>query len=186
VTIKKISDYSYKNINKFKTILPNTVEYNIFAPAYHPYYIYPPPSNIPSKDIDILFFGVMNDRRNKMKEELVKRFPEKNILFSFEYGKTMEYSFRSKIVLVIHYYIECNPIDFYRINKLICNKIFIIHEQIQDEEKSIELKNHLVLSEYSDIPAKCEYYLNNPEEMEQKTTFLEKIFREKYDMNKIM
>ena len=184
VNIQKISDYSYKNIYKFKTFMPKTVKYNIFAAMYDPYYIVG--TQIQTRDIDILFFGALNDRREQIKNELEEKLINKKILFINNFKETMDYSFRSKMVLVIHFYKECNPIDFYRINKLICNKIPIIHEEVQQEEKESEeyklLSKYLVFTSASDIPSTCDYYLRNYDDLIDKTDRLFSVFKEKFSM----
>lgn len=73
------------------------------------------------RDIDIFFAGCRNERRAKIYENLKKRYPEKNILFDFEYSyadqsKLTEVLHRSKIVLNIPFY-EHRILETHRIHK---------------------------------------------------------------------
>lgn len=57
------------------------------------------------KDIDILFYGSINDHRAKLLNELAKR--HKVCVLTFEWNNLDNYIMRSKILLNIHYYYEC-------------------------------------------------------------------------------
>lgn len=179
--IKYIGDYTYKNLNKFKTLLPN-IETNILCPLFHKNFIINNPikkineNNILNDNIDILFFGSLNNRRIKIKNDLNEYFKNKNlnIIFCYDYENTLYYFKKSKIVLVINFYEEDFPIDYYRITQLICNKVFIIHEDVQKEDKKSNeyklLSKSLVFTEYDDICKTCEKYLNISENKKNEIT----------------
>ena len=58
-----------------------------------------------NKDIDILFYGSMNDHRRKILDELKKRY---KVSIVEAWGDALDqYILRSKILLNIHYYYEC-------------------------------------------------------------------------------
>tara|TARA_B100001094_G_C18132183_1_gene772898 strand:+ start:386 stop:1270 length:885 start_codon:yes stop_codon:yes gene_type:complete len=123
-----------------------------------------------NKKIDILFFGSLNKRRLAIKEELEKY--SLNVVFGefTDYNKLYEAISNSKIILVIHYYDEDLVIDHFRINILLSNKIFIIHEEIQKNEDYDDFRDNLIFSKYEEIVSNCLRYLNLSEEDRQLIT----------------
>ena len=73
------------------------------------------------RDIDILFVGSKNDRREAVYKRLVERYPDKKIEFHFDWkhGNQQEMTkllHRAKVVLNIPYY-ESGILESHRINK---------------------------------------------------------------------
>lgn len=164
VNIKCICDYSYKNIEKYKNILPN-ISYVIYCPMYHNSFTKSIFNNNNNKNIDILFYGNMNSlRRINIQKQLTNHLPHRNILFTCDFPNTIKNIINSKIVIVIHFYEEDLPIDYYRIYQLICNNVFVIHEDVQIEDKSCTqyklLSESFVFCDYDKFPDMCEKYLN--------------------------
>jgi len=112
--------------------------------------------NEDAKDIDILFFGKVNDKRKEILDKIEKKLVIKNI-YSPEIFK---YVMRSKIVLSLVFHEKSNA-DWTRIAPLLSNNVFIIAEQCADKRFN-KLKDHIVIGNSGDIPDLCTYYLNNP------------------------
>ena len=122
-----------------------------------------------NKDIDIFFYGRLNDRRKNIIDILKKKY---NVfIISASSGenenKTIcQYIERSKIVLNI-LYDDCNMIfDYYRNSFLIANKILLVTEypKIFDfniEKSIVDIENNLILANYEDIITIIDNYLNN-------------------------
>ena len=157
-----IWDYEYENINYLKLSFNNCF---FVPPSYNVLLENMIPKNN-NKDIDILFFGGINFRRKQIRNKLRASTKDLKIHFrQFEnWNEQKPYIARAKIVIVVHFYEEDMPIDYYRINSLIANKIFIIHEDVQDIEKSQELYKELIISKYENISNTCIEWLNKTQE----------------------
>jgi len=108
------------------------------------------------KDIDVLFFGTINKRR----EEILKRI--ENIyavdkVFGIELQRLID---RSKIVLSVHHYENPNN-DMARLAPLISNRVFVVAEKFNDARYEY-LKDKFVVTETEKLNEVCQYYLANP------------------------
>lgn len=110
------------------------------------------------KDIDILFYGTNNDRRNNIINELRKHYPAKNIVnFNVVSNKDLcNYIERSKIVINILYYQDNVIFDYYRNSFLISNKVLLISEYPKYIDYSIEIglenvDENLIFSTYENF-----------------------------------
>jgi hypothetical protein len=94
------------------------------------------------KDIDILFLGSINERRQLIINQLQKKYRVcvyNNINDIDEYCNIIE---RSKIVLNIYSKDINKPFDYYRLALLYSNKIFVISEQ--PEHLDLKYQNNLL------------------------------------------
>ena len=189
--IHHILDYSHKNINILKNEFPN-IPMDIFAPLYDETYIINEIEQRDINNIDILFFGSLSRRRKVIHSLLKNYFKNKNlnIVFCLDQQNSFYYSKISKIVLSIAYCEGNKAIDYYRISQLINNKIFVIHENVQEEEKTDIyniLSTSLIFCDYFEICRKCEIYLNMTQDERNKiceNTL--NIYKQYFDMNKKM
>lgn len=156
--IKMIWEYTLKNIEILKTKTNKEIHfipplYNIFAEQHFN-------KQNCEKDIDFLFYGGMNNRR----EFIINKLKEKyNVVVhkSTRYQNLYNLLYRTKIVIILFYYPNNSPIDFYRLSFPISNKIFVIHEDIQEEEKENKIKfNKIIFSKYDEFIDTCEKYIN--------------------------
>ena len=83
------------------------------------------------KDIDVLFYGGINERRKLILHELEARGLKVNILSEIYGRERDQYIARAKIVLNIHYY-DMAIFESARIHYLLNNKVFIVTEQSVD------------------------------------------------------
>jgi hypothetical protein len=115
-----------------------------------------------SKPIDILFYGCMNERR----EKILSKISNITILDSKDqnswYPKIWNKIRNSKIVLSVHYYEPSNN-DFHRVASLLANKTFVIAEKSSLDEEYNKNEGFLTFK-YDEIPDACQYYLNNTKE----------------------
>lgn len=117
----------------------------------------------PVKDIDVLFYGSISERRAVI---LRKLFDEK-INFVPLYGaygsERDEYIARSKIVLNIHFFKECyfEPI---RVGYLLNNGVFVISEESSNKEDENVMADCIAVCPYDKLVEKCMYYLAHEEE----------------------
>lgn len=114
-----------------------------------------------AKEIDVLFYGVLSERRKK-------------ILDSINCNKTIlhespgicgldlwKYINKSKIVLNISCYDNRFEPDWVRLAPLLSNKVFVITESVGDKNFS-SLSPHIAISDYENIPTIVKHFLKNP------------------------
>ena len=168
-----IFDYNPINIKYYKNTYPNIkiyyipLLYNIFLENYYNSNILKK-INYNEKDIDIIFFGTINERRNNILQPLKEKY---NILiisdiFLLSHSELFNYIERSKIILNIYYYYDNFVFDYYRNSLLLSNKIFLISEYPHNIDLNIEtnleyIENNLILSNYENIINTVDNYLNN-------------------------
>jgi GT2 family glycosyltransferase len=112
------------------------------------------------EDIDVLFYGSINDRRKQILEALKESGLNIVTLFGAYGGKRDEYIARAKIILNIHYY-EAKLFEIVRISYLLANKKFIISEPGSDIEFEKIFDGGIVFSKIEDIANDCHKYLKN-------------------------
>jgi len=110
------------------------------------------------KDIDILFYGSINNRRANILNRLKQR-AKTEVLFGV-YGRERDsYIARSKIVLNMHYY-PMQVMEQVRISYLLNNKCFVISEYSSHNPYG----EGIVTAKYDELIDVCEYYLTKPDE----------------------
>jgi hypothetical protein len=165
-----IAEYSVLNLKNIKKEYPKVkikylpILYNNYLEEY---YISNIEKKIPinEKDIDIFFYGNLNERRLKILKELEKKhnivyyngLSNKELLINIE---------RSKIILNIHNHDYNHVFDYYRNAILIANKVFIIYEYPYDIDVEIEpnlkdIKEYLITVDYDKLVETVDYYLEN-------------------------
>jgi len=116
------------------------------------------------KDIDILFLGSLNQRRQLIIDQLQKKYKVcvyNNINDINEYCNIIE---RSKIVLNIYSKEINRPFDYYRLALLYSNKIFAISEKpehlnLKYQNNLTEVLNSSININYDNIVHKIDEYL---------------------------
>jgi len=107
----------------------------------------------PQKDIDILFYGMVNERRKRILDELSRRFRTK-VLVGVYGDERDAWISRAKIVLDIHYY-EARLFDEVRLTFLLNNRVFTIVENTPHRK----YEDFIVYADYDDLVDTCEFYL---------------------------
>jgi hypothetical protein len=116
-----------------------------------------------SKDIDVLFYGSVNERRRL----ILSQIPNIVVLNSpghiqeHHYPMLWNYIRRSKITLCVNYYDNSNA-DVVRLVPLLSNRTFFIAEKTIDPIHNS--RTEYVVCDYEKIPEMCSYYLSNPKE----------------------
>ncbi len=114
-----------------------------------------------SKEIDVLFYGVLSDRRKKI---LDKIDCNKVILHKSPpvVGPELwKYINNSKIILNISCYDNRYEADWIRLSPLLSNKTFVITESVGDESFN-SLKNVIPICDYDYIPTLVKHFLKSP------------------------
>lgn len=167
-----IFDYSPINLKEISKIYKNIViEYIPFL--YNSYleehYNTITNNQENNKDIDILFYGTNNTRREKILEELRKKYKLHAVIYNRTGISGDELSSlikRSKIVLNIYYYEHNKVFDYYRNSYLLANKAFLISEypdsiDFNIERNLIDIDKNLIMGKYENLVDLVSYYLDN-------------------------
>lgn len=132
----EVWDYDEQNIEVLKLIRPD-VKLHVLKP-YKDWSVYKPVE----KDIDILFYGGLNEHRTKLLNHLSKKY--KVVIFTYgskqNWNDLDRYILRSKILLNVHFFNECNMQEQARMIKWIGSPCRIISEK--------SWKNYLGVEEY--------------------------------------
>ena len=107
-----------------------------------------------AKDIDILFYGMMNDRR----EKIFKKIEEVAKITIVEGYDVMKYVMRAKIVLSVHYY-HNHINDMARVAPLLSNKAFVLAEKGRDEWYN---NGGLFTETETGLPKSVKHFLGHP------------------------
>jgi hypothetical protein len=130
------------------------------------------------KDIDVLFYGCVNERRKKVLDELAGT---KLVVLFGKYGKERdELIARSKIILNIHFY-ERKILEVVRISYLLNNGCFVVSEESEINPYS-DVK--ITIGPYGDLANICRHYLSDYKSaiLTGKNNYM--LFKEKHIMDK--
>jgi len=116
------------------------------------------------EDIDVLFFGSMNERRERVIQALrdhevrVEAVTEEEPKYGAERDRLIA---RSKIVLNVHYY-EAKVFEIVRVSYLLANRRFVISERGNDSAQEAEFVPGVVFADYEDLVEMCIDFLERP------------------------
>lgn len=131
----EVWDYDEQNIEVLKLIRPD-VKLHILKP-YKDWSVYKPVA----KDIDILFYGSMNEHRAKILNELKKKY--KVVVLQNAWGTILDnYIMRSKILLNLHFYYESSMQEQARMIRWIGSPCRIISEKSHNNYLNVEEMNY--------------------------------------------
>lgn len=122
----------------------------------------PEMTRIPSseQDIDVLFYGSLNDRRKTVLNELHKSGLNLVVRVNDCYGSELDNLMaRAKVILNVHYY-ESKIFEIVRVGYALANKKCVVSEQSVDEYPT--LVNGLCVCDYDDIAGYCISLLKTP------------------------
>ncbi len=122
--------------------------------------------HIDSKDIDVLFYGSLNERRIKILNELARQRVRVKHLYDVYGAERDKYIARSKIVLNVHYY-EAAIFEIIRVSYLLANKQFVVSEAGNDLDMEVKFRKGAVFCNYRDLVAACLHFLNRDAERKQ-------------------
>lgn len=167
---KPYLDYSITNINNAfaidKTIKAKHLPFAYESPMDYTYVARDVFRVVP-KDIDILFYGSMNDRRLKVIQELAdKHGINAKYVFGIYGDELSKMIHRSKIVLNMHYY-ESSIFEAVRVLPLLASRVPVVSETSVDDEQYAYLENGLVRVPYAELADACKALLADAEKRQQ-------------------
>ena len=149
-------DYSRENVAFLRQ---RGFERALFLPlGYHPRLERIRHRKEADRDIDVLFYGAVNDRRKGVMREMKTRL-RAEWLFGV-YGEERDaYIARSRIVLNLHFY-QAKILEQVRLAYLLNNRCFVVSEEVDRNP----FGEGIVLGPLAELPALCERYVACPEE----------------------
>lgn len=148
-------------------------------PGYHPSLRLIRPAL--RRDIDVLFYGVVNERREPVLRQLgeVSNLKVVTGVFGEERDALIA---RSRIVLNLHYH-ESRILESVRISYLLNNDAFVISEDADDNPwPGVEL----VTAPYEDLVKTCRHYLAHEHEREERRRRVAAQFRARFPMTDLL
>ena len=150
-------DYSQRNVDWLKNQGIND------AAIYVPIGYAPALSRIDKsadQDIDVLFYGWLNERRQAVLNELERR-GLKVVALNNSFGAELDaYISRAKVVVNIHFY-ETKIFEIIRVSYLLSNKKAVVSEVEPDTEIDPELRGAVVGVPYHELADGCQMLVNN-------------------------
>ena len=114
------------------------------------------------QDIDVLFYGSVNERRKKILEALSLEGLSVESLFDV-YGAARDaYIARAKVVLNLHFY-ESSIFELVRVSYLLANRKAVVAECDEKTEISPWLRDALAAVPYGNIAAECRKLVEDDE-----------------------
>ncbi len=108
----------------------------------------------PARDIDVLFFGSLNERRAAIVEGLKAKGLAVVHLFGV-YGAERDASIaRAKVVLNLHFY-EAAIFEIVRVSYLLANRVCVVSEGPDDTADALPFKDAVCFCRYEDIVERC-------------------------------
>ncbi len=124
-------------------------------------------SNTIPQDIDVLFYGSLNQRRRQIIETLQSQGVKVEVAFNL-YGPARDALIeRAKIILNIHFY-ETKLFEIVRASYLLANRKFVISETGRDIVEQTYFSSAVVFAEYEQLVDVCLNYLQRPQDRQQR------------------
>lgn len=145
-------DYSARNLEYIRAFTGNTRLVHVPV-GYVPHL-----TRIDSaalQDIDVLFYGSLNDRRRHVIDAIARRGLNVQTTFG-TYGAARDGLIaRAKVVLNLHYYLA-RVFEIVRVSYLLANRKAVVAECGLDTEIDDDLRDGVRLAAYDDLPGACE------------------------------
>jgi len=114
-------------------------------------------------DVDVLFIGSMNSRREKVLDELYELGLRVGIVTSAFGEERDSFIGRAKLMLNLHYY-ESKILEMVRISYLLANHCAVLSEHSADPSEDNALADGVAFSDYSHIARRARELVDSPEE----------------------
>jgi hypothetical protein len=113
------------------------------------------------EDVDVLFYGSINDRRRLVLDELKSRGVKVEVLTGVYGEQRDKFIARSKIVLNMHFYEHQPRLEMARCFYLLANGRFVVSEDSFDIASS-GLAEGMVVAKYGELAERCTFFLSAP------------------------
>ncbi len=172
-----IWDYSSRNMKEWeRRSAPRCVHVPI---GYDPTLEYLP-TVVGGADIDVLFYGSMNNRRAYIIRELQAHRIHVETLFGLYGAARDEAIVRAKIVLNMHYY-ESSILELPRLSFLWANRKPVVCEIGPRTEDYFDMRQHCLSADYGGLVSAVMVALHSPDDVERQTHETYEYFRRAAD-----
>lgn len=113
------------------------------------------------EDIDVLFYGSLNERRAVVLRELTRRGLRVKHLFGVYGAERDAWIARARIVLNMHYF-DAKVFEAVRVTYLLANRRFVVSERGSDAAEEAAYEQALAFSAYETLADTCERCLADP------------------------
>jgi hypothetical protein len=114
------------------------------------------------KDIDVLFYGSVNERRRKILDDLTAR-GLRVVVSTNLYGSARDSLVaRAKVVLNVHFY-AAKVLELVRLSYLLANRVAVVSEPGADSAEAAALCGAIAFAPYDGLVARCVELVNDPE-----------------------
>ncbi|MBW4549911.1 MAG: class I SAM-dependent methyltransferase [Aphanocapsa sp. GSE-SYN-MK-11-07L] len=116
-----------------------------------------------NQDIDVLFYGSLNERRQQIIEALINagiKVEAASDVYGLERDNLIS---RAKIVLNLHYY-AAQVFEVVRVSYLLANHQFVISEACPHDPDAVAFEGGLIFANYEDLVCVCLAFLKLPQE----------------------
>ena len=146
-----VLDYSPRNVAQLKQLTGNSHVY-VLSVGYMTALTRITPA--PRQDVDILFYGVINERRQKIIDALMGAKLAVKTLPGIYGAERDAWIARSKLVLNVHYY-EDKIHEIVRTSYLLANRKAVVSECAADTEIDDDVRSAVVAVPYENIVETC-------------------------------
>ena len=163
-------DYSTANIAAMKKVYPEAQATHVpfaYAPVLDYSYVRRDVFRVKRKDIDVLFFGSMNDRRAKVISQLTSMGLNVQAVFGV-YGPELSVLIhRSKLVLNMHYY-DSSVFEAVRVIPLLASRVAVVSEKSVDDDdyKYLDQTSGILVTDYDKLAFVCKQLVENADDRE--------------------
>ncbi len=161
-------DYSPHNIKQLNIAGIQNIEY--VPLGYTPNLEVIEAINEDNKDIDVLFYGLINERRQSILNALIEsglnvHYTKQGEVLSYEERNKL--IARAKIVLNIGYYEDTQVFEIARVSFLMANKVFVLNECRDNVLMDDAIRNNLAFASIKDLVAAAQDYIQSPQKRQE-------------------
>jgi hypothetical protein len=151
-------DYSARNIDRW-------VELGVPRPRCVPIGTVPEMTRIASRpeEIDVLFYGSINERRKKIIDALRARGVRAEAVFGVYGAARDQLISASRLILNVHYY-EAKVFEIVRVSYLLANRRAVVSERGADPEEEAEFEAGVAFADHAELVDRCVDLLARPDE----------------------
>jgi hypothetical protein len=128
--------------------------------GYTPELTYIPQISEEEQDIDVLFYGSLNERRTAILNRLKENGLNVGVFWGVYGNQRDRLIARAKMVINIHFY-ESKIMEIIRLSHLMANKKFIISELGNDQAIERPFKEGIVFADYDSLVEVCLRYIDS-------------------------
>lgn len=175
-------DYSQNNVGTWKTLGAQRVSH--VPLAYEPALERLTPSTMP-QDVDVLFYGSVNERRKVVLLELLERGVRVQVLFGV-YGRERDaWINRSRLVLNLHAH-DGQILELPRLAYLWSNRVPVVAEVNPDTEDSLGMTSAMLTAPYAGVVDRVTEVLADPDAAERSAVRCHDLFRSGVSMSDVL